>query len=1417
VSDGVISSRVIAQRDPVELIEQRDDHTRVWEIEKEVETTQPDGTRTVDTVRSYIHEKGSGLCYRDASGNYVPSVAEWREVPDGFVIDRCGYWLSVGKTIGSGLRYIVDGHELLLGAAYLMISDGAKEAHLAVLNPNGTGFIVPGSPSVVRFPSAFGPGYDLEYVAEKGGFHQNLIIATPPKLPDGFDPSRTGMYLYTEMNLDQYLAASGLKVLVDGEEIDASAPDLLSPPSIGGCISFHRPAASPGEARALVHAFGISSVADTSAPGAVPNETAAQRWIMKDRSTRRSYLVESLPLAYLTEKVSFYPVIWDYYVVTEPISGGTWEPRYTYWVTDNISIEDVLTVLPGTTVKLNPSKKISILSNGTVVAKGEPYNYITFTKASDSNCGEPIPGAPSGPWDTALELQARPTDDSAIQYCKFGHGFFAIYILRTLKPENPIAHNIFDDVYVAMRVESCSATAQNNLMTYCSYCGVYVSGAGEVAVTNSTIDHIGYTYNMGGIWDGGCSSRFTATDNLFSNCATGIYSATPGPVIHHNRFYQVTTHVQGRQNDLQETLGNNPYSACAVGNFFLDPANSEFDTKLKDKGSRSAQDAGVGSGLFTVYAPLTVTATEYTTPQTWSQEPHDVAESLVDIGYHHCRTDVYVVPNDLPALTVKDTASTQGRLTIQPGVAVGIRGDKYLMVTNGGELVSVGDPGAGGLNLFTNGKSLSMNIESPGFGVTGVNPCIAIDSSASEDTSIQFTRTMWMGWGILINLGRHLSQPIRDNIFSLSYMGIHAGLYSGNTLFNNLIHENVRGVYAWGNGELANCTFDRNQTGLEVGADAGQKFTIRDSLFTKNNWDSNSRGILIDSGTGQIVSCYNAFWENAHDISPEEPLGPGSQKLSSTPYAAGLEEAWRARYRLNQISPVVDAGSCLAISLWAYPDNRRTTRADAVCDLGMVDIGFHFYSFVDTDGDGMDDAWETYWFGGLSQGKTDNPDGDILNNWSEYQSGLNPSSDDTDGDGRKDGVDSYPLTPAFDKGPYLQNTRYVSGQGSGMTVMCETPVNNVLKVRYRKPPASWASKGQTGRVSPEAGHQVHEIEISGLDPDSTYEYEVACDFCYARGDPAWTFLTAPSGSIPFRFVVYGDDRTYPADHQKVIQGILSKHTAENPVRFVINVGDLVTEGGVYSQWKPQFFDPASDLHKKIAIFEALGNHEYYLTEGSRVINEAARAKYIAFFDLPEGQDGAAPTERWYTFDHARCRFICLDTNLRSFFESNPPSNQYNWLAGANGVLPRAKTDKEVNHTIDRIFVFFHEPPYSGGSHGGDPGVETVLVSEFHKYHVDILFSGHDHDYERIRKTMDGWTVKYIVTGGGGAELGAVAHPPQYQLDGKAVQEAWYAKNSPPGGPNEDAYHYCVLDVNGSSLEFNVYKWNGVWKDGFQLP
>ncbi len=108
-----------------------------------------------------------------------------------------------------------------------------------------------------------------------------------------------------------------------------------------------------------------------------------------------------------------------------------------------------------------------------------------------------------------------------------------------------------------------------------------------------------------------------------------------------------------------------------------------------------------------------------------------------------------------------------------------------------------------------------------------------------------------------------------------------------------------------------------------------------------------------------------------------------------------------------------------------------------------------------------------------------------------------------------------------------------------------------------------------------------------------------------------------------------------------------------------------------------------------------------------------------------------------------------------------------------------------------IIVFFHHPPYSSGNHGSANLIRLLWVSLFSIFNVDIVFNGHDHDYERGNAK----DVNFIVTGGGGAPL--------YN-----VEENWWTIYS------EKTHHYCLITANQSQLNFQAIKPDGSIIDSF---
>ena len=83
---------------------------------------------------------------------------------------------------------------------------------------------------------------------------------------------------------------------------------------------------------------------------------------------------------------------------------------------------------------------------------------------------------------------------------------------------------------------------------------------------------------------------------------------------------------------------------------------------------------------------------------------------------------------------------------------------------------------------------------------------------------------------------------------------------------------------------------------------------------------------------------------------------------------------------------------------------------------------------------------------------------------------------------------------------------------------------------------------------------------------------------------------------------------------------------------------------------------------------------------------------------------------------------------------------------------------------------------------------------FERYGVDIVFNGHDHNYERSIIN----NITYIVTGGGGSLLYDNGHSP------------WTVYS-------EKTYHFCLLTVNASLLTFEAKRPDGSVFDSFLLP
>jgi 3',5'-cyclic AMP phosphodiesterase CpdA len=104
-------------------------------------------------------------------------------------------------------------------------------------------------------------------------------------------------------------------------------------------------------------------------------------------------------------------------------------------------------------------------------------------------------------------------------------------------------------------------------------------------------------------------------------------------------------------------------------------------------------------------------------------------------------------------------------------------------------------------------------------------------------------------------------------------------------------------------------------------------------------------------------------------------------------------------------------------------------------------------------------------------------------------------------------------------------------------------------------------------------------------------------------------------------------------------------------------------------------------------------------------------------------------QRYYTFVRNDVRFVVLDSS-----SLDPP--QIHWL---DRTLSNAQEPWKI--------VYLHHPLYSdGGRHGGSADLRVTLEPMFVKWGVSVVYSGHDHIYERF-KPQNG--IVYFVSGAGG--------------------------------------------------------------------
>ena len=305
------------------------------------------------------------------------------------------------------------------------------------------------------------------------------------------------------------------------------------------------------------------------------------------------------------------------------------------------------------------------------------------------------------------------------------------------------------------------------------------------------------------------------------------------------------------------------------------------------------------------------------------------------------------------------------------------------------------------------------------------------------------------------------------------------------------------------------------------------------------------------------------------------------------------------------------------------------------------------------------------------------------------------------------------------------------------------------------------------RVDFDSGIGVQTVGLNDLQPSTTYFYRL--ELHDGAFSPTLTFSTAPGGPEPFRFVVLGDTRTDHGAHRQVAALV-----DELGGDFYLHTGDMVEDGDSGENWQT-FFDIEQPLMSRMVMWPVMGNHEH-----------RSDTLYDSLFHPPTPPGSTS----YYSFDYSNCHFTVIDSDT----EFTEGSEQYNWIEAD---LASAQADGKIQH----IFALYHRPSYSSGWHGteGLPLAETFHPL-FTKYGVEMVFSGHDHDYERSQ--VD--DIYYIVSGGGGAP-----YPPLLPED-----QAPNPGNNPNSQVFLGIFHAIRCDVQGEEVACDVVDLTRSVRDSF---
>lgn len=377
-------------------------------------------------------------------------------------------------------------------------------------------------------------------------------------------------------------------------------------------------------------------------------------------------------------------------------------------------------------------------------------------------------------------------------------------------------------------------------------------------------------------------------------------------------------------------------------------------------------------------------------------------------------------------------------------------------------------------------------------------------------------------------------------------------------------------------------------------------------------------------------------------------------------------------------------------------------------------------------------------------------------------------------------------------GPYLQSPTQTS-----IKIMWRTDSASTSKVMY-----GTDVNNLNLTATDTANTTRHTVKLTGLSPYTRYYYAVYNGNTFAEGgDQQHTFKTFPAAGTPThtRAWVIGDFGK-GSTRQAKVRDSFPYGSEENDLWLWL--GDNVYDDGTEQEYLTKVFDSVYGYQKmmKYLPFEpAPGNHDYNsvspVTSPKPPLQHTG--PYYDFVDVyTNGEAGGVPSghELYYSFDYGNVHFVSLNSELGSIFNANDDWTGVNLIATFNGSPMTQWLHQDLTaNTQPWVVVYFHQPPYTDGSHDAGAFYEIFMKAMrenfapiWEQYGVDLVLCGHSHVYER----------SYLVKGAYGDASEITPFNYIQNTNGIDAQGQAFIKYTQGVNPNQGTV-YAVIGNSGS--------------------